>query len=76
MNVLKGKSYGKIITGEPISNFRVIEEPKFRSFLEPFVFEGEIDINGKECTTQWDKFGRCSNHQTPQYFINPKSVGM
>jgi len=58
-----------------IENFKTLETPIERGILEPHIYEGLVKNiptvkNKKEdFVITWDKFGRCSNFQREDCFI-------
>lgn len=68
----------KTIGGFEIKDFKVLEKPIDRQILEPHIYEGTIvlpikignneTIKDVYCT--WDRFGKCSNWERGDCFID------
>ena len=71
----------KTIGGLEIKDFKILDKPIDRHILEPHIYEGTIlkshkDADGnyvdQYCT--WDRFGKCSNWQRSDCFIDVSSL--
>jgi len=52
-----------------IENFRKLETPIEHGILEPHIYEGLVKNIPTVKNNRWDKFGRCSNFQREDCFI-------
>lgn len=70
------KTIYKTRGGYKVDDFRELESPISHGILEPHIYEGILrnvpNISGKtkDITLTWDRFGRCSNWNREDCFID------
>lgn len=71
VSVLCGVDYKLTKGGFEILKFKKLEQPIERGILEPMIYEGKVktpDLG--EIEILWDKFGRCSNFDRFDCFVD------
>lgn len=70
----------KTLGGYDVINFKKLKTPIDRNVLEPHIYEGIIvnlkryDGENKDQYLTWDKFGRCSNFERRDCFIDINKI--
>lgn len=74
-SVLCGVDYKLTKGGFEILKFEKLEQPIERGLLEPMIYQGEVkttDLGTIEIL--WDKFGRCSNFNRVDCFVDANAT--